>query len=229
MKREIRLLYFKGCPNVEQARANVRAALCRSGLAERWEEMDLETGECPDHWRGFPSPTILVDDTDVVSGAKARPGSSSCRAGGAPSPEQIAAALASDRSWFAGFASIPAVAVGALPASVCPACYPALAGFISALGLGASADRVTAPLTATLLLVAVAGLAYQARKSRSYWPLGAGVAGAVAMYVGQFVLMLPAVKAGGISLLVGASFWNVVPKLKNFRRHDCPACEQGKR
>lgn len=47
------------------------------------------------------------------------------------------------------------------------------------------------------------------------------------MYLGQFVLALPAVKVGGIVVLVGTSFWNVLPKLKNIRRHDCPACARG--
>jgi len=88
-------------------------------------------------------------------------------------------------------------------------------------------DRVIAPLTIALLLVALAGLAYQGAKSRNFWPLGAGAIGAVTMYLGQFVLAVPALKDAGIALLIGASFWNVLPKIKNFRRHDCPACAKG--
>jgi len=92
-QRQVRLLYFAGCPNVEQARANLRDALGRSGLAERWEETDLQGPDCPEGWKGFPSPTVLVDGADVVSGARTQAGTSSCRFGGAPGAERIAAAL----------------------------------------------------------------------------------------------------------------------------------------
>lgn len=227
MSRKIRLLYFEDCPNVEQARENLREALSHAGLAQRWDETDIRSSDCPDRWKGFPSPTVLVDGTDIVSGAEAQSGSSSCRTGGAPTWEQIGTALAADKSWYAGLTALPAAAAGVLPASICPACYPALAGFISSLGLGASADRVIAPLTIVLLLIALAGLGYQATRNRNYWPLAAGAIGAIAMYAGQFVLALPAVKIGGIVLLVTASFWNVIPKLRKLRGHDCPECERG--
>jgi len=228
VNREIRLLYFKGCPNVEEARSNLRVALSHTRLAEHWEETDLTAGDCPERWKGFPSPTVLLDAADVVSGAREQAGTRSCRASGAPTSAQIEAALGADRSWFVGLASMPAAVAGVLPALVCPACYPALAGFIGALGLGASANRVIAPLTAVLLLIALAGLAYQAKRSRNFWPLAIGVIGAAATYLGQFVLALPAVKVAGIVLLVGASFWNVLLKIKNFRRHDCPDCASGR-
>lgn len=228
MNRQIRLLYFKDCPHVEQAREHLREALSRAGLAHRWDETDTRSSDCPERWKGFPSPTVLVDGADIVSGSRAQPGSGSCRMDGAPTSKQIGAALAADKSRYAGLSALPAAAAGALPASFCPACYPALAGFVGSLGLGASADRIIAPLTIALLLIALAGLGFQASRNRNYWPLAAGAAGAAAMYAGQFVLALPAVKIGGIALLVAASFWNVIPKLRKRTGHDCPACAGGR-
>lgn len=224
--REIRLLYFKGCPNIEQARANLRAALTRAGLAARWEETDLEAGDCPGDWKGFPSPTILVDGAEIVTGSRAQSGTSSCRFGGAPSVELIARALR-PRSALASLAAVPAALAGLLPVGFCPACYPALAGFLGALGLGAYAERLLAPLTLVLLLVALAGLGYQARKVGDYRPLAVGAVGAALMYAGQFVLVSSPVKIIGILLLVAASFWNVFPRLRR-GGESCSACAEGR-
>ena len=41
MKRKLHLLYFEGCPNVVQARDNLRRALTDLGLPQHWEEVDL--------------------------------------------------------------------------------------------------------------------------------------------------------------------------------------------
>ena len=93
MKAAIRLLYFDGCPNVEQARRNLRAALSQAGHAPAWEEIDLRSDGAPKEWRGFPSPTIMVGGKEITTGASAAGGSGACRFGGAPSVEQIAAVL----------------------------------------------------------------------------------------------------------------------------------------
>lgn len=227
MSREIRLLYFKGCPNVDQARAEVREALTRAGLAQRWEETDLEAADCPMQWKGFPSPTVLVGGRDVVGGAKARSGTSSCRFGGAPGAAKIAAAL-TKRSWIAALTAIPAAAIGIVPATFCPACSPALAALLGAIGLGAFAERILAPMTVFLLLIALAGFAYQGRRSGDYRPLAAGALGALAMYAGQFLLQSAAVKGLGIAALVAASIWNVVPRKRSAGGEDCSACAKGR-
>lgn len=224
MSREIRLLYFNGCPNVDAARANLRAALAQAGLPVRWVETDLESRDCPQQWRGFPSPTVLVGGADVATGAQTQSGTSACRFGGPPSSVQIVAVLRS-RSWLAPLAAILAAAAGLVPASFCPACIPALAGLLGALGLGGAAERIMQPLTLVLLLVALAGLVYQARRNGERRPLIAGAAGVVAMYTGQFVLESAVVKWLGIALLVGASFWNVLPRNKKTEAKDCPACK----
>jgi hypothetical protein len=87
--KEVRLLYFEGCPHADAARANVRAALARTGRPERWEETDLTGADCPASWQGFPSPTVLVGGADVTSGDRSRSGSASCRPNGAPTVAEI--------------------------------------------------------------------------------------------------------------------------------------------
>lgn len=93
MKQRVNLLHFQGCPNVEQARRNLTEAFRRVGAEAEWAETDVQSEDCPPHWRGFPSPSILVDGRDVATGDSARTGSSACRFGGAPSVEQITNAL----------------------------------------------------------------------------------------------------------------------------------------
>ena len=89
MKPLVYLLYFDGCPNLEQARKNLKLAFTRMGIKASWEEVDIQNPETPQKWKGFPSPTVLVYGRDVVSGAKFAEGATSCRFGGAPSTELI--------------------------------------------------------------------------------------------------------------------------------------------
>jgi hypothetical protein len=87
----IELIYFDGCPNAERARENVRAALeaARSEVAVReWERADPAA---PSYVLGYPSPTVLVNGSDVTGeGPVAH---ASCRAGGAPTVAAILKAI----------------------------------------------------------------------------------------------------------------------------------------
>jgi hypothetical protein len=95
----VQLLYFQGCPNLAEARRSLTTALEAAGLPPDFEEVDVQAAQTPDPFRGWGSPTILVDGRDVA-GAQ-RPDGASCRiyAGpdgslrGSPSVEQIRAAL----------------------------------------------------------------------------------------------------------------------------------------
>lgn len=89
MKSNVRLLYFQGCPNVEEARRNLAQALQRMGRPPEWTETDVQGDDCPPEWRGFPSPTVLVDGRDVATGESSRTGAAACRFGGPPSVELI--------------------------------------------------------------------------------------------------------------------------------------------
>lgn len=96
----IELIYDPDCPNVEDARNAVRAALrAAPGDTTHWQEWDRTDPASPDYTRGYGSPTILVDGRDV---AGANPADApSCRiysdhlgrSRGVPPTELIIAAL----------------------------------------------------------------------------------------------------------------------------------------
>lgn len=92
-EHEIDLVYFDGCPNADQARANLRAALDGGS----WREWNLADADTPERFRRYGSPTVLVDGRDVTGddegGGEVR-GAMACRADGAPSPDVIRGGLA---------------------------------------------------------------------------------------------------------------------------------------
>jgi len=102
-ERTIDLVYFDGCPNADQARANLASALERPGSrpsardpSGAWREWDLSRGETPERYRRFGSPTVLVDGRDVTGGSDEEEDGSralACRADGAPSVDVIRDAL----------------------------------------------------------------------------------------------------------------------------------------
>lgn len=223
------LLYFESCPNKDKARENLKQALAQLGLAPAWDEIDLENPKTPRKWRGFPSPTILVDGVDVATGHLSASGTASCRLGGTPSVELIASKLKNSspaKKWWVPLGSAPAALIGLFPAAFCPACYPALAGLLSSLGLaGLISDAVLRPLTAAFLLIAVLALGYQTKRDRNYGPLAVGALGAIGIYAGLYVFALSALKFAGIALLIGASVWNVRPKQFFKGKAECSACK----
>lgn len=89
---KIELIYFQGCPHVDEARTNVRAALESAGIDAPVEEWDRDDAGAPGYARDYPSPTVLVNGRDVTGEGPAT-GGASCRAGGAPSVERIREAL----------------------------------------------------------------------------------------------------------------------------------------
>ena len=95
----VELVYDSDCPNVDQARANLRGALRALGLSMNWNEWRSDDPMIPEHARRRASPTILVNGRDV-GGDEAIDGTASCRlyatrAGmsGAPDVETIVAAI----------------------------------------------------------------------------------------------------------------------------------------
>lgn len=75
---KVQLLYFRGCPNVEEARRALRSALADSALGHVVvEEVDVEAATTPPELRAWGSPTILVNGVDV--GGEKGPSGLSCR------------------------------------------------------------------------------------------------------------------------------------------------------
>lgn len=85
----IDLVYFEGCPHVDQARENLREALGGGS----WQEWNLLSADTPERFHRHGSPTVLVEGRDVT-GEKGTTTAMACRADGAPSVEEIQRGLA---------------------------------------------------------------------------------------------------------------------------------------
>jgi len=90
MRTRITLVYFKGCPNVEKARSTLREFLADPAIGDKtWDEVDTLDPQSAAELRGFPSPTVLVNGFDVVTGRKTAEGRGACRLAGAPDLETL--------------------------------------------------------------------------------------------------------------------------------------------
>lgn len=222
----VELIFFKGCPNVEDARAQLARAFAKLDAPPQWQEWDRDDPASPDHARAYGSPTILVDGSDVA-GALPTEGADCCRlyatlAGrltGVPSVERILKALRATggrqnpegkgarrdvtRRWMASLAVVPAVAVTLLPSIICPACWPAYAALLSSLGIGfLPTSTYLLPLTLAAVAFALLMFAWQSRRRRRYGPLSLATAGALVLLTGRLALQAQGLLYGGVVILV---------------------------
>lgn len=92
---QIELVYFTGCPHVDQARAALREALATIGLPEKWDEWNQYDPAAPKRVQGYGSPTVLVAGRDVTGYPRMATGSA-CRVDGVASADTIRAALSQE-------------------------------------------------------------------------------------------------------------------------------------
>jgi hypothetical protein len=220
----VELIYDVDCPNVSDARNNLRQALAAARQPRQWREWDRSEPGSPDYARRYGSPTILVDGRDIDGATPSDepacriyamdPG----RQRGVPAVETIVTALrrVPRRSRSAVARSLPALpVVGAalLPKLTCPACWPAYAGLLSALGIGfVDYTPYLLPLTAVFLVVTLLTLAHRARTRRGYGPLLLGLASSGVILTGKFAFDSDVATYGGVGLLVAAAAWNSWPR-----------------
>lgn len=69
MKR-IELIYDADCPNVDDAREQLRRACQVAGCEAQWTEWERSSPNAPGYVTTFGSPTILVDGSDVAGNAE---------------------------------------------------------------------------------------------------------------------------------------------------------------
>ena len=128
-------------------------------------------------------------------------------------PVDDVAPTSSRFSWRSVVASAPGAGLALLPKAVCPACWPAYAGFLSALGLGFLMEtRYLLPLTALFLVIALSFLAFRAPGRRGYGPFVAGVAASGLLMIGKFVFDSGVAMYAGVAGLMAASLWNSWPR-----------------
>lgn len=232
----VELIYDRDCPNVPQARENLLRALAQAGLAPRWREWDRADAGAPGHVRAYGSPTVLVNGKDVAGSDTAD--AACCRIytsgegghQGAPPVALIVTALSGSakagRLGRDAIPLLPAVGTALLPKLACPACWPAYAGILSALGFGfVNYSPFLLPLTTLFLVAVLVTLAWRAKTRRGYVPLATGIAAAVIVLVGKFHFESDPATYAGIALLVGASLWNAWPRRN--QTVSCPVCVKG--
>jgi mercuric ion transport protein len=237
-------IYDSDCPNIGSARANLMRAFGRAGVQARWQEHRIGDPDAPERARGFGSPTILVDGRDV---AGLEPAEEACcrvyavgnATAGAPAIDQIAAALQSAKRndnttttaapparptrMRSVLAVLPGLGVALMPKVVCPLCWPAYAGVLSAVGLTfLMQDEWLLPISALCLLAAVAALSWRARQRRGYGPAMAGLLASLAILTGKFAMQSDLAIYTGIAGLIAACTWNAWPRRK--AAGSCAAC-----
>ena len=240
---KVDFVYDPACPHVEEARAHLLRAFARAGVSARWEEHRIGDADASAHVRGYGSPSILVDGVDVTGHSPLA--GACCRvyaSGGAPDVELIAAALTRSeaqrvpaslsaasgsapprRPWKPAVAALPGLGVALLPKVVCPLCWPAYAGLLSAAGLTfLMEDRWLFPISVALLAVALVALGWRADARRGYGPLLLGALAAVAIVAGKFAIASTSAVYTGVTILVVACVWNLWPR--RAAPPNCAAC-----
>ena len=119
------------------------------------------------------------------------------------------------KTWLGSLLVLPAIGAVLLPALTCPACWPAYAGLLSALGLGfVDYTPYLLPITIVFLALAVFSLGYRAKTRHGYALFFVGCGAAIIVIISKF---FPSSEVGtytGIAGLIGASIWNVWPVQK---------------
>lgn len=116
---------------------------------------------------------------------------------------------------------LPAIGLSAIPAVACPACVPALASVLSAIGLTFltnGAYLLWVNLVALLLALTVL---FVKRRMNGYAPILLGTAGAVTIMLGKFVLARNVLAWSGWAVLVFASALTMLGRSDTTR---CDAC-----
>jgi mercuric ion transport protein len=109
--------------------------------------------------------------------------------------------------------TLPGVGVSLLPKLMCPACWPAYAGIVSALGLGfLISAKYLLPLTVAFLAITALALGFRASRRHGYGPFWMGLAAAVTILTGKFYFDAAQATYAGIGLLIAASVWNSWPR-----------------
>ncbi len=232
MTPRIELIYDADCPNVPAARAALTQACQKAGIAADWQEWNRAAAQTPAYAAQYGSPTVLIDGEDVA-GASTEADAQACRVyrthdgkmQGEPPAELIAARLGSrqsNTSWFGAVTAIGAGFASFLPVLTCPACWPAYAGVLGAMGISfLNYTPYLLPAVGVMLGLTLISLAMGARRRHGFGPLGAGLAAAVVMTVGRFAVAADPVVYLGFVILLVAAVWNAWP---NTTSTECSTC-----
>ena len=115
--------------------------------------------------------------------------------------------------WRRSLAVLPGIGVSVLPKLMCPMCWPAYAGIVSAFGLGfLISTKYLLPLTVAFLALTASALGFRASRRHGYGPLWLGLVAVALIVTAKFYFDAMQVAYAGIGLLVAASVWNSWPR-----------------
>lgn len=223
--RAVRLVYFEGCPNLDEVRSTLRAMPELSV-----EEVNQSELPADDPLRCYSSPSILMGER-IMFGAKTDSADGGCSYG-KPDAAVIRALLEESTSrsrWIAPVASLLPLIAG----SFCPACIPPLAAFLSAIGIGIFAqERMMSLLYFGGIGVTMVGLVWSyAKVHRNPCPLIAAGLMVILLILERFANLSDITDSvflygGGIGLMV-VTLWNLRMKAPcgcTKERWDCLSC-----
>jgi hypothetical protein len=117
--------------------------------------------------------------------------------------------------------ALPGIGVSLLPKLMCPACWPAYAGIVSAVGLSfLISAKYLLPLTVVFLAITTVALGFRASRRHGYTPFWLGLLAAAVILIGKFYFDAEQATYAGVGLLVAASIWNSWPR----RPASVPSC-----
>jgi mercuric ion transport protein len=135
-----------------------------------------------------------------------------------PNQSRAAGRPVSNRGWKSALLSLPAILASLIPSMTCPLCVTAYTALLSTLGLGfLMSSAYLLPLTMVMLAVAVAALGFEASKRGNWGPFALSLCGSTVILIGKFVLASEPATYTGVALLLGASIWNLWPRLLSLR------------
>ncbi len=128
---------------------------------------------------------------------------------------------------WGGLAALPALFAGAIIPRVCPACWSAYAGLLSAIGLGfLTSMKILLPEMLVGLLLALGLLAWKANHRRGYLPFLLGAIASVLVLYRVFYIDSTTVYYCGILLLLASCIWNAWPRRIGLACKHCRAADE---
>jgi glutaredoxin len=223
MSYEAKLIYFESCPNAKQAIKLLNNLNLKFELILQ-DDLDKEHPN-----QSYSSPTLILNN-QIVFGSKTGNKTGGCSIQ-LPSDKIIQTKLqtlgiltTSNKRGLLG--TLGGLASAGL-VGFCPVCIPAVAGFLSAIGLGFMVSTaILKPLLITFILITLGGFFWSYKKEhKNIAPLLVGSLMALSLYAGRYIYLdatlNPFLLYGGILGIIIVSFWNLYLRKKN----NCSACE----
>lgn len=157
-----------GTLNLAAPRDALRDALAAERLELQVEEIDVEAPDAPEWARGWGSPTILIDRTDLTGATRSTGASCRLYQGGTPGVEEIRARIgAARRAPAATGVRVALPMLGAITAALAASACCLVPAVLAVVGLsGAGGGAALAPYRVCFLTATAAALGARSVPSR---------------------------------------------------------------